>query len=104
LLLSGDFQLKVADFNLSQYILSQDDSGLQREHLSTSSYLAPEVFKSNDYILQAVDLFSCGVILFLMVVGSPPFRQANLLDTHYKFIYKGQYSYFWKQIEKKIPI
>jgi serine/threonine protein kinase len=100
LLLDSDFMLKMADFTFSRFILNDDDSNLQRQYLGTPNYLAPEILSSDDYLLQAVDIFSCGVILFLMVVGNPPFGKAHSQDLYYRFIIKNQYSQFWKQVER----
>jgi len=100
LLLSADLTLKLADFTFASYVLSENDNYIQRETFGTSNYLAPELIANNSLTTQCLDLFSCGVILFLMVVGQPPFEKATPQDPRYKYIIKHQFSYFWKQYER----
>lgn len=53
--------------------------------------MAPEVLASyeerQEYKGEPVDVFSCGVILFIMVVGSMPFQIAMPDNDLYKYIY-----------------
>jgi len=100
LLLGGDFSLKIADFSFATYALTENDTPLQRELFGTVNYMAPELLAGNNYIGQCVDLFSCGVILFLMVVGQPPFDKASETDVRYRLIMKQQFPTFWKQVER----
>lgn len=101
LLLGADFTLRIADFSFATYALMENDTPLQREVFGTVNYMAPELLSNNNnYIGQCVDLFSCGVILFLMVVGQPPFDKASEQDVRYRYIMKNQYAMFWKQYER----
>lgn len=45
---------------------------------------------------RGVDLFAAGVVLFMMIVGHPPFGRADPRDSFYKFITKQREDLFWK--------
>lgn len=51
--------------------------------------MAPEVLASRLYRGVPVDIFACGVILFIIVAGHPPFNQAEPDDNHYRFLLKN---------------
>lgn len=48
--------------------------------------MAPEIHKSEVYNVKQADLFSLGVILFIIVLGSPPFQKAQPVDAHYELM------------------
>lgn len=58
--------VKIADFGLSNYMLDG-------QSLSTScgspNYAAPEIIYAQKYCGQSVDTWSCGVILYALLVG-----------------------------------
>jgi len=101
LLLGGDFSLKIADFSFASYALEETTVPVQRQRLGTIGYMAPELIGNGEYVGQTNDIFACGVILFLMVVGHPPFQKASVQDMMYKFIIKQHFSQFWKQFESR---
>jgi len=55
----------------------------------TPGYVAPEVLKNEPYN-KAVDLWSLGVILYILLCGFPPFFSESTAQL-YKQIKKGQY-------------
>lgn len=40
------------------------------------------------YDAERADMFACGVCLFIMLTGSPPWRQATLSDPHFAWVYR----------------
>jgi len=72
LLLDEDYQIKVADFDLSQ---SLDSKSL--ENFGTQGYRAPEILNGTCKDFIAADLYSIGVILFVLVTGCPPFNEIS---------------------------
>jgi len=62
--------LKLIDFGVSS-ILAHDNDILY-EKVGTRSYMAPEVWKGAGYG-KSCDLYSLGVIMYILLVGYPPF-------------------------------
>ena len=71
----SDNSLKMIDFGVS---ISIPDGQKLRDRQGTTYYLAPEVLQKN-YDLRA-DMWSCGVILYIMLTGRPPFNADNDLE------------------------
>jgi tetratricopeptide (TPR) repeat protein len=73
---------KIADFGLAKQV--DDDSSQTRSGtiLGTPSYMAPEQAEGkNREIGPAADIYSLGAILYELLVGRPPFRAGNPIDT-----------------------
>lgn len=100
-LLSSGFGLKLIDFGFAKKI----EKGLISEVTGTQFYAAPENFQytSKSYDGTASDVFSLGVVLFVLVMGFYPFEKPNIMDHRYKYIYKKDFSNFWKKCEKILP-
>ena len=47
------------------------------------------------------DIFSLGVLLFVLVMGFYPFDKPNITDPKYKLILKKDFQGFWKKTEQK---
>jgi serine/threonine protein kinase len=54
-----------------------------KDKLGTEGYMAPEVIMGK-YRGTEVDIFACGVILFTLYCGNPPFQKALVTDPFYK--------------------
>ena len=65
-------EIKVIDFGTSTCI---GPSKKLNETFGTPYYIAPEVLKA-DYN-EKCDIWSCGVILFILLCGYPPFNGSN---------------------------
>ncbi|MBA0778220.1 hypothetical protein Gotri_006114 [Gossypium trilobum] len=56
----------------------------------TPAYVAPEVLGRKGYDAVKVDIWSCGVILFVLMAGYLPFNDQNIMAM-YKKIYRGEF-------------
>ncbi|XP_019420414.1 PREDICTED: serine/threonine-protein kinase SRK2I-like isoform X2 [Lupinus angustifolius] len=63
--------LKICDFGFSKSNLLHSRP---KSTVGTPTYVAPEVFFRQEYDGKAVDVWSCGVILYTMLVGAYPFE------------------------------
>ncbi|KAI4332543.1 hypothetical protein L6164_017444 [Bauhinia variegata] len=90
LLLDENGNLKVSDFGLSAVSDQIRQDGLFHTFCGTPAYVAPEVLGRKGYDGVKVDLWSCGVILFVLMAGYLPFHDQNIMAM-YKKIYKGEF-------------
>ncbi|KAI3921770.1 hypothetical protein MKX01_005459 [Papaver californicum] len=91
LLLDACGGLKVSDFGLSALPQQVREDGLLHTTCGTPNYVAPEVVNSKGYDGAKADLWSCGVILFVLMAGYLPFEEANIMDL-YKKIFKADFT------------
>ncbi|VFQ94060.1 unnamed protein product [Cuscuta campestris] len=84
LLLDAAGKLKVSDFGLSALSQQIRDDGLLHTTCGTPNYVAPEVLDDRGYDGSAADLWSCGVILFVLLAGYLPFDDSNLMNLYKK--------------------
>ncbi|KAK9122547.1 hypothetical protein Sjap_012149 [Stephania japonica] len=84
LLLDACGNLKVSDFGLSALSQQVRDDGLLHTTCGTPNYVAPEVLNDRGYDGVTADLWSCGVILFVLLAGYLPFDESNLMNLYKK--------------------
>jgi calcium/calmodulin-dependent protein kinase I len=74
---ADDAEIKVTDFGLAKY-LDEDsrDEFNMKTACGTPGYVAPEVLSGKAYGKE-VDLWSTGVILYILLCGFPPFYSEN---------------------------
>lgn len=95
ILIDDSFKIKLIDFDLSQAI---DSAFLEAQ--GTPGYRAPEVKKGFCSNLQAADIYSAAVILFIMLSGHPPYMETCKggefeYDAFYRLLRKDV-NRFWK--------
>lgn len=75
LLLDANMNIKIADFGFGNFYK-------KNEHLSTwcgsPPYAAPEVFEGKKYLGPQIDIWSLGVVLYVLVCGALPFDGQSL--------------------------
>jgi len=94
-----DSAIKVTDFGLAKLKDASRGGGYMSTACGTPGYVAPEVLKKQRYT-EAVDIWSLGVILYILLCGFPPFYHENTAAL-YKQIKKGDYDFpdpYWRDI------
>lgn len=74
ILLDGKLLPRICDMGISRAVNSEDN--LLTQMVGTPTWMAPEVFMSNDYN-NKVDVYSFGIILWEMLTGKTPFKGIN---------------------------
>jgi len=87
----GDLSIKIIDFGTSNYFDKNQKLTLK---VGTPYYIAPEVLKK-DYNNKC-DIWSCGVIMYVLLCGSPPFDGPDDLAIMEK-VKLGKYSFNGKE-------
>ena len=59
--------------------------------------MAPELNEKKVYDGRQVDMFALGVILFIIVRGKLPFKQAVSDDSYYSLLLAGKFDKYWQK-------
>ena len=86
ILVDDNLNLKLADFGFACY--KNIDS--LKSYRGTMTYMAPEIKEGKMYKSQNVDMFSIGVILFIIVQGIFPFKEARKEEYFYNLLLQGK--------------
>eukprot|EP00540_Astrosyne_radiata_P017977 CAMPEP_0116844664 /NCGR_PEP_ID=MMETSP0418-20121206/12823_1 /TAXON_ID=1158023 /ORGANISM="Astrosyne radiata, Strain 13vi08-1A" /LENGTH=343 /DNA_ID=CAMNT_0004475661 /DNA_START=537 /DNA_END=1568 /DNA_ORIENTATION=+ len=92
----NDSDIKIADFGFAKKVLEPNTLTTQ---CGTPGYVAPEILEGVPYDTKA-DMWSLGVIVYILLGGYPPFIEQNQRDLFRK-IRKGQYEFheeYWGQV------
>lgn len=73
ILISQEFSLRLCDYGFASLLNKP-----QSTFLGTPGYMAPEIaLEKGEYDGAKADIFSMGVLLYIMAFGSPPFGSSN---------------------------
>ncbi|KAL5558221.1 hypothetical protein UlMin_034432 [Ulmus minor] len=101
LLLDENENLKISDFGLSALPEQLRHDGLLHTQCGTPAYVAPEVLRKKGYDGSKADIWSCGVILFVLLAGYLPFQDENLMKM-YRKVFKAEFEFPpWLSAESK---
>ncbi|KAK8484296.1 hypothetical protein V6N13_145041 [Hibiscus sabdariffa] len=101
LLLDENENLKVSDFGLSALPQQLRNDGLLHTQCGTPAYVAPEVLRKKGYDGSKADIWSCGVILYVLLAGFLPFQAENIMEM-YRKVFKAEFEYPpWFSTESK---
>lgn len=90
-----DSKIMISDFGLSK----TEESGVMATACGTPGYVAPEVLQQKPYG-KAVDVWSIGVITYILLCGYPPFYDENDANLFAQIIH-GEYEFdspYWDEI------
>lgn len=90
-----DSKIMISDFGLSK----MEESGIMATACGTPGYVAPEVLAQKPYG-KAVDVWSIGVISYILLCGYPPFYDENDANL-FAQILKGEFEFdspYWDEI------
>jgi calcium/calmodulin-dependent protein kinase I len=93
---SSTAPVKITDFGLAK---NRKGQSKMTTACGTPGYVAPEILKNEPYTRQ-VDLWSIGVILYILLCGFPPFYHDQTAKL-YEQIKRGDYSFpspYWDEI------
>ncbi|ORY52947.1 Pkinase-domain-containing protein [Rhizoclosmatium globosum] len=91
-----DAKIMISDFGLSKIF---NDDEVMRTACGTPGYVAPEVLRRQGYGRE-IDLWSLGVITYILLCGYPPFYDQNNVEL-FKQIMTGKYEFdkpWWDNI------
>ncbi|GAX20770.1 calcium/calmodulin-dependent protein kinase I [Fistulifera solaris] len=94
----SDSNIKIADFGFAKKCPKPNSLTTQ---CGTPGYVAPEILEGTPYDMQA-DMWSLGVIVYIILGGYPPFMEQNQRELFRK-IRKGQYQFhveYWGQVSE----
>ncbi|KAK8556097.1 hypothetical protein V6N13_070166 [Hibiscus sabdariffa] len=92
LLLDENWNLKITDFGLSAVTDQIHPDGLLHTLCGTPAYVAPEILAKKGYDGAKIDVWSCGIVLYVLHAGYLPFNEPNVMAM-YRRIYKGEFRF-----------
>jgi len=93
-LLGENFVVKITDFGFATHYYKEKGT-LMKTAIGTTQYAAPEVLAGKRYN-EKVDIFSMGVMLFICLAGSQPWRKADPnSDRWYRMVHANKWDKFF---------
>ncbi|CAL9125252.1 unnamed protein product, partial [Musa textilis] len=78
--------IKISDFGLSALPQHLGNDGLLHTTCGSPNYIAPEILSNRGYDGARSDIWSCGVILYVILTGYLPFDDRNLAVLYQKIV------------------
>jgi serine/threonine protein kinase len=94
ILIDDQLNLKVADFGFACY----KSIDTLKSYRGTMTYMAPEIKEGKQYKGTEVDVFSIGVILFIIVQGIFPFKEARKEEYFYNLLLSGKIDTYFQKV------
>jgi 5'-AMP-activated protein kinase catalytic alpha subunit len=100
ILIDGQINIRLIDFGLSDFM--QNETSTFDTKCGSYPYSAPEMLKGQKYT-KSIDIWSCGVVLYMMLTGSYPFADKNRRELYNQIVYQEpQYPPFLSPMVKDL--
>jgi len=83
----NNIQTSLASQNLPRRKLKIKSRGAR---IGKITYMTPEIWNNEDFDGEAIDMWACGIILFILLVGFPPMEEPSGKDHRFTMIMKGE--------------
>ena len=93
-----DFSVRLGDFGHARRVSA---GHLRNYTLGTPEYMAPEILARKPYDGLKADVFSAGVVLFMLLTAHHPFGKAVMTDPHFTLLQQAP-ARFWDVHESKL--
>ena len=100
ILLDQNFNPKIFNFKLTTQFQQNNQPILLNDFMASQHYASPQILRHEPYNGEKADIFSLGVILFILVTGTFGFESANRTEKFYSMICKGDKEY-WKFLKSE---
>merc|ERR1712130_628185 len=81
-------EIKIIDFGVAK--LYENGKFEANKPVGKTGYMAPEVYNKKKHDPRAADIWSIGVMLFMMLIGAPPYQIPQRSNPAFNFIVKGR--------------
>ncbi len=99
IMIDENYNLKISDFGFS---FEHSDQNLINIFQGSEKYKSPEIILKKNFDGFKADIFSLGIILFVLLTGNFPFKSARKFDICYMNIIRNKNENFWDLLKKKI--
>lgn len=84
LFIDRNMRIKVGDFGLATRLTYAEER--RRTVCGTPNYIAPEIIQGKTGHSFEVDVWSTGIILYTMLIGTPPFQAEDVKSTYQRIL------------------
>ena len=98
IMFDNDFEPVILDYGFATEFRDKNNEIKIKEYNGTKQYKCPEIWEEKEYSGEKADIFSLGVVLFNLVIGSCGFVTSTKYDPYYNLIIEGTYENYWNKI------